>query len=297
MRPASALTSRHLLRGLALAVGIAAAPAVAAGSPPAHPPVPAPKPATEKAVPKPQPDRTAPPVPEKRPPPPAAKDAPAEISPGEEGGTDSEKPPQPETETEETKPVPIPGIGEDGAALAACYGKLDALGVVYQKKGTVNDDGDCGMEAPISVSSILPGVTLKPDAEMRCATAAALADWTRRVVEPAAEELGTNVRLTGLTQGSAYVCKHRDGEPDRKISQHAFGNAVDIVTFRFDGHPPLSIAPRTRTGKIEEGFQRAVIGGACLYFTTVLGPRADSYHQDNLHLDIDRRSHGFRLCQ
>jgi hypothetical protein len=109
--------------------------------------------------------------------------------------------------------------------------------------------------------------------------------------------LGENVRLTGLSQGSAYVCRLRNNADHGKISEHAFGNAVDVVTFEFSGHEPISIAPRERTGKLEEGFQRAVVGTACLFFTTVLGPHADEAHQDNLHLDVIERGSGFRLCE
>ena len=287
--------------------------AFAARTPPSRPPVPASKPhvpagPTHSAPPpaagvspEPTPGVAAPPVPEKRPEPSSREKSPApEKAPEAGGGAKRKEAPagsENREQEQEPEPVPVPGVAEDGEELAACYKALDSLGVAYAKKGTINDAGRCGIEAPVTVSGILPGVSLEPDGTMRCETALALAKWTKRVVVPSAEALGKGVRLTGLSQGSAYVCRHRDGDPERKISQHAFGNAVDIVTFRFDGHEPLSIAPRERTGRIDEGFQRAVIGGACLYFTTVLGPRADAFHQDNLHLDIDARSHGFRLCQ
>lgn len=299
MRQAVQPVCRNLACSLALAAALAAPPGLAAEPLPPHPPVPAAKPPADANAPLENPGQSGPPVPERRPAPPTGRTPPPPEASAGSGPPGSGKVPEEATEggAGKPEPVPVPGVAENGDALAACYRQLDALGVTYAKKGTVNDAGSCGMEAPVAVAGVLPGVTLEPDAEMRCATALALAEWTKRVVEPAAEELGTNVRLTGLSQGSAYVCRHRDGDPDRTISQHAFGNAVDVVTFHFAGHPALSIAPRQRTGTIEEGFQRAVIGGACLYFTTVLGPRSDAFHQDNLHLDIDRRSHGFRLCQ
>lgn len=298
MRRSIRRACRCAARGLALAGALDVSAACAAELLPAHPPVPAQKPSAGEAAPASKPAEPNPPVPVKRPAVPTEETSSgSSMQPGEAGKARNESAKWPAGEAPEPKPVPVPGLDEDGAALAACYRTLDAMGVDYIKKGTVNDPGRCGMEAPIVVMRILPGVALEPSAEMRCATAVALARWTKRVVEPAAEALGDGVHLTALSQGSAYVCKHRDSDPDRKISQHAFGDAIDIVTFRFDGHTPLPIAPRRRSGRIEEGFQRAVIGGACLYFTTVLGPRADSFHRDNLHLDIERRSHGFRLCQ
>jgi len=302
-------------------------------APEAKPAVPEAKPSppgTETTPPAPPDAGETPPVPKKRPAPPpgdsgenaapaktgeaepAAKtgDKPdAETSGGEKqapdatdqpaAGEDEEaEPPSEEEQEAEQKPEPdTPGVPEDTAELAACYRALDALGVTYERKPAVNDPGACGIQYPVSVSRILPDVTLKPANLMRCKTALALARWTKTFVEPAAETLGNEVRLTGLSQGSAYVCRLRNNADHGKISEHAFGNAVDVVTFEFSGHDPISIAPRERTGELEEGFQRAIVGTACLYFTTVLGPHADEAHQDNLHLDVIERGSGFRLCE
>ncbi|MCK5745390.1 MAG: extensin family protein, partial [Oricola sp.] len=106
-----------------------------------------------------------------------------------------------------------------------------------------------------------------------------------------------DVRLTGIRQASTYACRSRNSQPDAKISEHAKGNAVDVATFSFEGHDPLSIKPDQRKGSREESFQMAVRAGACLHFTTVLGPGADAYHDDHLHLDLAKRRSGYRLCQ
>ncbi|MGN6550343.1 MAG: extensin family protein [Pararhizobium sp.] len=251
---------------------------------------------TTKPHEKPGAEEATPPSPEKTPEPAARPDEKGEKA---KPSADTEKAKTPEGPKHVEAPaiIPTPGVHEDKAALEACYHDLDALGVDYSKEKMINDPGVCGIEKPISVRRILPDVTLKPENRMRCATALALARWTRAVVEPSAEALGKDVRLTGLSHGSAYVCKLRNSADHGKVSEHAFGSAVDVVTFEFAHHDPISIEPRERTGKIEEGFQRAVIGGACLYFTTVLGPHADEAHEDNLHLDVMERSSGFRLCE
>lgn len=253
---------------------------------PAHETEPEKKPGAEQA---------APPSPEQTPAPKARPDKhETKTPPGKQDGAAEPEGPK---HVEEPAIIPTPGVHEDQAALEACYHDLDALGVIYSKETMINDPGVCGIEKPISVTRILPDVTLEPTNRMRCATALALARWTKAVVKPSAEALGTDVQLTGLSHGSAYVCKLRNSADHGKISEHAFGSAIDIVTFQFSHHDPISIEPRNRTGKIEEGFQRAVIGGACLYFTTVLGPHADVAHEDNLHLDVMERRSGFRLCE
>ena len=36
---------------------------------------------------------------------------------------------------------------------------------------------------------------------------------------------------------------------------------------------------------------------ACQRFTTVLGPGADPYHSGHVHLDLEARHNGYRICQ
>jgi len=36
---------------------------------------------------------------------------------------------------------------------------------------------------------------------------------------------------------------------------------------------------------------------ACLRFSTVLGPGADLYHEEHLHIDLAARRNGMHLCQ
>ena len=85
--------------------------------------------------------------------------------------------------------------------------------------------------------------------------------------------------------------------PDGKLSEHAFGNAIDIMAFGFKDGSQIKVAPREREGSREESFQDAVRATACLHFTTVLGPGSDDAHSNHLHLDVIARSGGFRLCQ
>jgi Extensin-like protein C-terminus len=35
----------------------------------------------------------------------------------------------------------------------------------------------------------------------------------------------------------------------------------------------------------------------CARFTTVLGPGADGYHEDHIHVDLAERRGGYRICQ
>lgn len=200
--------------------------------------------------------------------------------------------PVPEEKTGKPAPDPVPPAPGE-TALAACEAGLAELGVTFERRDPVDGAGNCGLPATYSVTRIAPGVRLEPETQMTCATAR----WVAEVVAPAARVFGEEVRLTSLRHASTYVCRNRNGQPDAKISEHALGRAIDIATFEFEGHAPLAVMPQQRRGSAEMAFQRAVRAGACLHFTTVLGPGADDFHDDHIHLDTAQRRGGYRLCQ
>lgn len=215
-----------------------------------------------------------------------------------------ERPSQAEVVTEQSKGTQAEQEAEMAAPLpmdkdtSQCEAALAALNVTYTIDKPVTGDTGCGVMKPFNVSEIAPGVTVEPGTQLRCNTALALAKWIQRIVLPATDALAKqSVTLTSIRHGSTYVCRRRNNLPTGKLSEHAIGNAIDIVAFEFDGHPSIAIEPREKTGRIEEAFQRTVRAGACLDFTTVLGPGSDGFHSDHLHLDIAKRRGGYRLCR
>lgn len=203
-----------------------------------------------------------------------------------------------EEESEEAEviddPAPLP-VSE--AELADCEAQLTKLGATFERLEPIDGEGLCGVSPPYKLITAAPGVTVTPDTEMSCRAALATAKWVNRAAIPAAEELGENVKLTGITHASTYVCRNRNSQSATKLSEHAKGNAIDVARFDFEGRDPVPIVPRAGKGSIEEAFQVAVRKSACLYFTTVLGPGSDPYHNDHLHFDVIKRKSGYRLCQ
>ena len=187
-------------------------------------------------------------------------------------------------------------LAESDEEFAACTARLAELGTAFEAASPLVEAGDpdCGIMRPVRVSEIVPGVALRPDALMRCATARALAEWTREGVLPAAEALGASV--TAIDHGSTYVCRRRNNRPAGKPSEHSFGNAVDVMGFRFAAREAVRIEPREPGGPVAV-FQRAVREASCEHFTTVLGPGADASHADHLHLDVKQRRGDYRMCQ
>ncbi|WP_417436378.1 extensin family protein [Hoeflea sp.] len=194
-------------------------------------------------------------------------------------------------------PPAITAPKADETALAHCEAELRKLGSAFEREEPVRGEDGCGIDAPYRVDQIVPGVYLFPASQLRCATALALARWTGTVVVPLTEALPGDVTLTRINHGSTYICRRRNNAASGKMSEHAIGNAIDVTGFEFSGRDPIAVSPRTGDGTVEEAFQRAVRGAACLHFTTVIGPGANASHANHLHLDIIKRKRGYRMCE
>ena len=103
--------------------------------------------------------------------------------------------------------------------------------------------------------------------------------------------------LSAIENGSDYTCRRRNNSQDGRLSEHAFGNAIDVMGFVFDDGTRIAIEPREAEGTMVEAFQDSVRAAACLEFSTVLGPGSNASHDDHLHLDIMDRNGGYRLCE
>ncbi|MFD1882581.1 extensin family protein [Paracoccus pacificus] len=201
----------------------------------------------------------------------------------------------------EPKPLGPPvhsTLRESDAEFSACVAALKRFGTVFTTPAPLTDPDqrDCGIDRPVTVTQILPQVTLEGGATVRCDTARQLATWLRQFVLPAANLLPDKPKLTGMVLGSVYQCRATIGTETTNLSEHALGNAIDIAALRF-GETTIPIQQRQDDGDMVEAFQRTVRSAACLYFTTVLGPGANAAHDQHLHLDIKARKTGYRLCQ
>ena len=99
-----------------------------------------------------------------------------------------------------------------------------------------------------------------------------------------------------ITQISAYSCRGMNGNPRANISEHAFGNALDISAFTLADGRKITVKNGWRGLPEEQGFLRDVQAAACDQFTTVLAPGSNVYHYDHMHVDLMRRRDGHRAC-
>jgi hypothetical protein len=99
-------------------------------------------------------------------------------------------------------------------------------------------------------------------------------------------------------RAGSYSCRAmNNGTGTSRTSEHAFGNAVDVFSFRLNDNRVITVKDGWRGSPEEQNFLREVFVGACEHFSTVLGPGADPMHYDHFHIDLARHSKGRHICK
>jgi hypothetical protein len=149
---------------------------------------------------------------------------------------------------------------------------------------------------PSSAAVTARPTALAPAATLACPLVSALDRFVSNSVQPAAARwFGQPV--VGIKQISAYSCRGMNGDSSAHISEHAFGNALDIAAFTLADGRTITVKDGWHGTPQEQGFLHDVQGAACTVFTTVLAPGSDSNHSDHMHVDLMRRSSGHVICQ
>jgi hypothetical protein len=152
----------------------------------------------------------------------------------------------------------------------------------------IDGPGVCGMDYPFKVSAFNNGaVGLKSKVTLACPIIPRIDTWLDEIVRPAAE-MYLGVPLADIKAGS-YSCRPRNNQRGAKVSEHAFGNALDVMGFVLADGREISVVKGWRGGDAtEQEFLREAFVGSCRYFTTVLGPGSDAFHYDHFHIDLAR---------
>ncbi|MGU3493747.1 extensin family protein [Xanthobacteraceae bacterium A53D] len=251
------------------------------------------QPAASAPLPKPAPNRqTVAPAPN-LPPVPLPLPRPKEIAgPAASPPAEPAKPVAPE----DSAPPPPP-VSEE--ALAACLKAFAEKGGEAAERPEDEKlsagEGACTVPGPVTFSRVKleeGAVTLDSAITVRCTMALQLAEWVRDDLAPLAKRHGTT--LTQLKGVGGTTCRARNGQVGGQISEHASGNAIDLLSLKLaDGRLVELWKDDASTKEIREEVKKSV----CARFRTVLGPGADAAHANHLHLDMRQRRNDFSLCQ
>ncbi|MEO9340136.1 extensin family protein [Mesorhizobium sp. SB112] len=207
-----------------------------------------------------------------------------------------QKPPLPEKSPEDDKKAETKPEDEGPKPLSAddmaCRKRLTELGVEFEERPRLSDPAGCSVPHPVAIKSLGKTISLEPEAVVNCAMAEASARFAQDVISPAAKA-DYGEELKSISQASGYVCRPRNGTT--KLSEHAFGNALDIARFTLTKGTEIDVepAPDDKAQKFLMKLRKA----ACGPFKTVLGPGSDADHSLHFHFDLAQRRNGGTFCQ
>lgn len=154
--------------------------------------------------------------------------------------------------------------------------------------GRVRRSGACGIDSAVRVKSVA-GVRLSPQPIIDCKTAVALKKWVVNGAEPAVG--GEGGGISSLRIVSHYACRNRNAASTGRLSEHAFGQAVDIAGIRLASGCEITVLQGWNTKGDGQSLRR-MWQAACGPFGTVLGPNANRFHRDHFHFDTARYRRG-----
>jgi hypothetical protein len=187
----------------------------------------------------------------------------------------------------------MPGFLKPGAsgAEAACRRELKRLGVTFEDISPVGNGGarGCGIANPVRISKLPGGTVVKPAAVLNCRMAVAFAEWVRKDVQPAARTR----YLSGVAEiqnMSSYSCRTIGNRRGGRLSEHSFGNAIDVGGVTLKNGKVLKVRKPGFFALRESSLLNKIRADACDRFTTVLGPGYNRDHADHFHLDLMSRN-------
>ncbi|MFQ0813077.1 extensin [Brucella anthropi] len=218
--------------------------------------------------------------------------------------TEPETPPLPTQKPEEPAPAPAeaPKPSEKDARIyqVSCPALISG-DVAGKLLPPIKDDAQCGVHSPLSLTAIGKDEPLKfaNAVTTNCAMAVTLAQWSTEVTKAARDVYGPDIKIAEIGTGSDYQCRKVNGASTGRVSEHAFANALDIMSFKFSDGTRTELASGWNGPNKEKAFWRAVHSASCKLFMTVIGPDGDAAHRTNMHLD--QGCHGksclARICQ
>ena len=142
--------------------------------------------------------------------------------------------PEPAVEPPATAPA-APDHGWTESEIATARARCNVIIAQYDAAATPMDpirEGDCGSPHPVKVTRVGP-ITLSQPAIVNCEVIAALGDWMKVDVQPAAKQF-IGARVVSLEVLSSYSCRNAYGRKKTRLSEHGRANAIDIKSFHFD---------------------------------------------------------------
>ncbi len=177
-----------------------------------------------------------------------------------------------------------------------CLSKLQAAAVRFSAVPNHSEGKGCHTIDTIKLLDF--GTEATNLGAMTCPLAANFAAWAQNAAQPAARVyLGSDlVRIETL---GTYNCRTINGSGvSHRLSQHAFGNAVDVSAFILKDGRRISVLGGWSGPSAESNFLKRLHASACKRFGTVLGPNYNTAHANHFHFDMAKSmKNGTAYCR
>jgi hypothetical protein len=208
--------------------------------------------------------------------------------------------PAPQTQVTHLPLANGPNEVETSRIGSDCAGELARLGVDFATPKDIEINHECRIATVVQLRSVrtstgvvqLPGLPV-----LDCAFARQFVIWVADVAAPLfAGQMAAN--LSSVLTGTSYQCRRRNGDNSGRMSEHAFGNAVDIASFTMGNSRKIDVAA-VDPHDTDQRLLMALRKSACGYFTTVLGPGSNAAHDSHFHFDLGKhgKSGNYRICE
>ncbi len=203
----------------------------------------------------------------------------------------------------EPNPPPAKKIAPppDAASEDDCLKALAKDGAAFTPVAQPSSKPECHVADPVRLISVdVTGgkVKMSDQPTVACTFAQRLTRWVQTEAAPITYS-NLNTALNAMGTGPGFDCRGRNGDSSAKMSEHANGNAVDIEYLKLADGDTLHV--RKALDSKGRGFAtlRDLRASACKSFTTVLGPGANSAHQEHFHFDLEKRKVAgtYQICQ
>jgi hypothetical protein len=175
------------------------------------------------------------------------------------------------------------------APPSRCTVNPQSVGIV-EEIDDINGPRTCGVRNAQLVRSV-GGVEFANTATVNCGMIGPINSWIENALQPAAQD-AFGEKVVSVNVAASYACRARNNKRRAKMSEHGYGNAIDISSFTLESGRVVTVKKGWRGRSDERRFLKQARSDACDTFQTVLGPGSDRHHSDHFHLDMQSRRNG-----
>lgn len=179
------------------------------------------------------------------------------------------------------------------APVTACLEEPTHLGQM-SRMADIDEGNGCEVQNRYDVRS-LAEVNFSQPATLNCGMVSPLHSWLEGPVQSSSEKHFGSAVAT-VTVAASYSCRPRNNKRGAKMSEHGYGNALDIAAFTLADGRTISVEDDYYKRGDTGAFLKEVRSAACGTFATVLGPGSDAAHRNHFHFDLQNRKSGQAYC-